>query len=628
MARIIRATGTLAVLALLVLAAPAAGYVAKRPWPPKSGPGMLFVHFGEEHWNDADGLTLLPKVVDESIRFKPDLVTMSGDKADDGTVEELSKWREIMDAYDRAGVPYFAAVGNHDRKKPPGAPGGTVGLFYVSSESDFDPYKEVFASRPYPMGDGPPYKDERIGPRTRPPDDPAGAASHYFVDIGNVRWIFVDNSCWYISACEPYQAPPDEAGLPQFEYLATHARAATADGRHVFVVMHMPTRDPRDQEHSEPLQRNHVMGKGNTPDNDTFEEIARDAGVDAVFTAHMKGQFLYERLGIPYYIDGGAGGELYTTGPVGVDHGYWHGFRLVRVVGQAISTDVIPIFVKDGIRIEGPDTLARGLVGRWLGFGRQPVFNDPAKVERLELRDPDPIPREASGGGFAGAAWRTGRWLLPATLLPLLLLVASAPSGSARRRRLAPAGAGVALVALGGGAVAVAQRDVPTATGRDSLPVPARIWTSANPRVLAPVPSEGDDPRRDRGTQTEDGRFRAVCPGRTTLSVTSGFEESGHAVSVPSRPGGIVRSIARRSGSTLRRRASVRLAAVRLAQHAVLRARIRSGTRTVAVLDHRCARRGAHSVTWRPRSRGRYTLEIAVFSDRAPVRRSYRLRVR
>jgi hypothetical protein len=71
-------------------------------WPPVEGPGHLFVHYGEEHWNDDDGLTLLPKVVAESIRYRPALVTMSGDKANDGVVDELTRWREIMDAYDRA----------------------------------------------------------------------------------------------------------------------------------------------------------------------------------------------------------------------------------------------------------------------------------------------------------------------------------------------------------------------------------------------------------------------------------------------------------------------------------------------------------------------------------------------
>ena len=51
-------------LLLAIVAAPARADVTDRPWPPAEGPGTLFVHFGEEHWNDADGATMLPKVVE------------------------------------------------------------------------------------------------------------------------------------------------------------------------------------------------------------------------------------------------------------------------------------------------------------------------------------------------------------------------------------------------------------------------------------------------------------------------------------------------------------------------------------------------------------------------------------
>ena len=56
----------------------------------------------------------------------------------------------------------------------------------------------------------------------------------------------------------------------------------------------------------------------------------------------------------------------------------------------------MPIFVDDGITIEGPDSVALGTIASFQGFGKQPVFKDPAKVPRLELRDPAPTARAAN----------------------------------------------------------------------------------------------------------------------------------------------------------------------------------------------------------------------------------------
>ena len=44
----------------------AAAATADKPWPPASGDGQLFVHFGEEHVNDEDGATLLPKILGQA----------------------------------------------------------------------------------------------------------------------------------------------------------------------------------------------------------------------------------------------------------------------------------------------------------------------------------------------------------------------------------------------------------------------------------------------------------------------------------------------------------------------------------------------------------------------------------
>ena len=230
-----------------------------------------------------------------------------------------------------------------------------------------------------------------------------------------------------------------------------------------------------------------------------------------MFVAHIKGQFLYRgQGGVPYYIDGGAGGELYTEGPVGADHGYWHGFRLIRVAGGRITTDTVPIFVKDGIRLEGPRTVRTGRQAQFEAFGKQPVFNDPAKVPDLELRDPDPV-RPASGAGIGGFV-RGGGWIfVPVMLLVLGGLAMNGTLPRPRRRALvlacATAGAGVVGVA----GASLAQQAEPTTTPLESLPTPAHIFSTSDPLVLAPVTGKRDDPRRNARTQTEGGLSQAAA---------------------------------------------------------------------------------------------------------------------
>jgi Calcineurin-like phosphoesterase len=605
-----------AVAALAFVLPPAAAHAA--PWPAPEGPGTLYVHFGEEHWNDADGLTLLPKVVAESIRYRPALVTMSGDKANDGNTDELTRWRQIMEAYDRAGIPYYAGVGNHDRDVPSGQPGGTP------PPGSIEPYKDVFRGRPYPMGDA----------GSRPADDPAGASTHYFVDHGNVRWIFVDNSCFVIEECDPFQNPSaqNSARRPQLEWLRSVAAEASRAGKSAFVVMHMPTRDPGDQSYRDTIAFNHVMGKGvGTDDNAKFEQAAQESGVDGVFVAHIKGQFLYlGQGGVPYYIDGGAGGELYTTGPIGTDHGYWHGFRLVRVDGTRITTDTVPIFVDDGITVRGPGEVGRGELVRFTATGRQPVFQDPAKVEALELRDPAPLRRSAAASGVVPSAL----WAAPFGLL--LLAGGLLRLGVRGRGRIRVAAAAATLGCAGLTTVAAAQQSAPTSTPAESLPSPARMWTTSNPLVLSPAPSGSDDPRRDPATQTKDGAFRARCPGATHVTIASGFESKSARVVVRSARGRIVRRL-RLTRRPLRSGRKRRVARLRLGQEAEVLVRVRRRGKTVRTLRHACYSRGALSFSWDGRvprrgrlrlvRRGRYRIEVQVRSDRRLLRRSRLVRV-
>jgi hypothetical protein len=605
-------------------AASALGGSAAKPWPPMEEPGKLFVHFGEEHINDADGATLLPKVVRQSARYRPLLVTMSGDKANNGEPGQFALWSDVMRIYDRKGIPWLAGVGNHDRDSSP-LPGGLNVL------GGFEPYAKFFASRPYPMGDAGGY--EAIRPSARPAADPDGASSHYFADVGGVRWVFVDNSCFSIIVCNNLQNPSGQSprGEAQLDFLQRVGGEASRAGKLVFVVMHMPTEDPGDQLERDPIALQHTMGKGPAGilDNSLFDEVAQQAGVDAVFVAHIKGQFLYEGDGgIPYFIDGGAGGELYTTGPVGTDHGYWHGFRLINVRGGGFTTDAVPIFVHGGIEIAGPATVQQGSRRTFEAFGRQPVFNDPAKVPALELRDPDPIPRSGSATAWIGDALK---WAGPLLALPPALFCAALASRLRRRRMVTPALVAFAALAVVG--VSTAQQSAPTSTPVEALPNPARIWTSAEPLVLRPVGSKTDDPRRNPRSQTADGEFRAVCPGRSRLTIASGFESARTRVHVASEPGPIVRAI--RGGAAVVEGPQTTVASVALDQRARVGVAIRAGGRAVATLGDTCERPGIMPIRWggsRLRRAdlepGRYRVDVTVRSDRRPVRESFPVRLR
>ena len=396
---------------------------AEQPWPPVPEGGNLFVHFGEEHWNDDDGLRILPTVIADSARYEPDLVTMSGDKANNGTIAQLQGWKGLMEAYDREGIPYFAGVGNHDREaRSSSLPG-------LDPMGSLAPYMQVFADRPYPFGDAPPLDDPLFSPATRPASDPAGASSHYAFEYGEVRWIFIDNSCFSIVNCDPFQSPPfpdADGNLGQYDFLAGEAAIASAEGDLAFVVMHMPTQDNRPG-HTQPTPFPHTMGEGTSPDNEQFEQAASAAGVDAVLTGHIKGQWQYTAGNTAYYTDGGAGGEVYVDEDeedVGVDSGYWHGYRLLGVDDGQITTDTVPVFSAAGITVSGPASVAKGQSAEFSAVAAQPTEVGP-RVDALELREPDPSVSNAAWLPTPAHIWTTGN--------PLVLRPVAAANDDPRR---------------------------------------------------------------------------------------------------------------------------------------------------------------------------------------------------
>ena len=202
------------------------------------------------------------------------------------------------------------------------------------------------------------------------------------------------------------------------------------------------------------------------------------------------------------------------------------------------------------------------------------------------------------------------------------------------RRRVATAAVPALAGAVAITGIAIAQRSEPTSTPKESLPNPARIWTSSNPHVLAPSPSGTEDPRRHPATQTHDGKFRARCPGRASVRITSGWESKGRRVVVPSGAGPHLRSLSPRA-KTVRTGRATTLAKIRLRQRAEVEVRVLRAGKRVATPLHRCLTTGrTYGLRWDGRgvsklaALGNHVLEVLVRSERGPVVRRLRFRLR
>lgn len=553
--------GSAVVLALGFHGASAAA--AGGPWPPASGPGVLFAHFGEEHLDDPDGPRIFPKVISDVVRYRPGVVVASADKSSNGTVRNLSSWKDLMRPFDQAGIPYFAAVGNHDREAAAEVFNGLLPVAPLTN------YMQVFADRPYPFGDAPPYGDPRLSPRERPGSDPPGASSHYVFDYANVRWIVLDNSCFGIVNCDSFQNPPfpdAEGSSGQYDFLARRAAEAKAKGMRVFVALHMPTQDPRPG-HSAPTPSAHTMGEGASPDNTQFETAALQAGVDGVFAAHVKGQWIYTAKDVPYYTDGGAGGDVYvgSSEKVGVDSGYWHGYRLVRVLPDGtVQTDAVPVLVPNGITVSGPGRVGMGELGRFAATGRQPTEKG-HKVEALELREPDRSRPNGPNLPRPARIWTSANGLL--------LEPAAAVDDDSRRNPRTQTESGVFR------GVCPGRTSVEIAAGMESKSVPVTVG-SAPGRIVQGVRRGPRTIRRGRPTMV--ARIRLGQHAETLVQVRKGRR------------------------------------VIRTLFHDCLRANALTVRWDAAVI------RARRRLLVRP---GVYTVEVVVRSDRPTLRRRFRVRV-
>jgi len=124
-----------------------------------------------------------------------------------------------------------------------------------------------------------------------------------------------------------------------------------------------------------------------------------------------------------------------------------------------------------------------------------------------------------------------------------------------------------------------------------------------------------------------------VCPGRAQISVTSGATTAGREVVVGPAEGPLLWGL-RVERRALKRGRTGRLASVTLAQPAQVHVRVRRSGRTIRTLRRGCQPAGAFPVSWngngriRPARPARYTIEVRVLSDRAPIVRRFTMLTR
>ncbi len=379
-------------------------------------------------------------------------------------------------------------------------------------------------------------------------------------------------------------------GEEQLDFLERVGKEASAQGKLVFVVMHMPTRDPGDQTYRDPSATFHTMGKSvpGAADNERLRASGgRGRRPTASSSVTSRASSSIAGAGdIPYFIDGGAG--VSSTPPVpsaptmatGMDS------ACSQVKGASFATDAVPIFVKDGIEIAGPTTVRRGR----RRHSRHSAIN-PSSTIRPRCRCSScvtPIRFLARGRP------QLARWLRDAgpgcSVCALALMLMISRYAAAGPRRTSPARAHSDRVRR----LARLRRRLGRAAERADLDAGRGAAESRKDLDELEAPSPGASGVRHRrsaastlASQTADGGFRGACPGRSKLTITSGFESTSKAILVPSAPGRIVRSI--RGG---RERVGIgrrtRVAAVALAQRARVVAVVRRNGHRVRRLESSC----------------------------------------
>lgn len=161
--------------------------------------------------------------------------------------------------------------------------------------------------------------------------------SYYSFDFGDSHFIFLDSSPGWVHK----QAISDE----QYRWLEKDL--IKAKGKRIFVITHIPPRDPRSgtKPNTIPNYINQAIGDKNWLEEKLnnynenkdmehgfqdpqeaakFENLMSKYHVDTVYLSHIHSHFEYDKGGVHYLISGGAGAELLTK------NSYYH-YMITRI---------------------------------------------------------------------------------------------------------------------------------------------------------------------------------------------------------------------------------------------------------------------------------------------------------
>lgn len=233
--------------------------------------------------DNRNGYQTFSQIIDQINAIKPVFTIDNGDLVFGG---EPNRYRLFYETVTKMQTPLYTTLGNHDIR-----------------EGGRPLYSKLF---------GPPY---------------------YSFTYKNAHFIFLDSSRGWA----------EKRAIPEEQYLWLENDLKNAQGKRIFVISHIPPRDPRDDldpnkfpevpnvENSNLYQRlmdkyslykSKDHGFPEKSEAERFEALMTKYNVDTVFLSHIHSYFSYIKNNVRYIISGGAGAELLTK------DSYYHYLRV------------------------------------------------------------------------------------------------------------------------------------------------------------------------------------------------------------------------------------------------------------------------------------------------------------